>query len=101
MNDQAKPKMVFAIEHLDASVTHLDQTMQVLSSIIMDLQKGRDFISRYRDSLIKTVEDTGGDVKQAVESQIRSFIPNREALDGKNQESQSGQGYQIPEHPQR
>jgi hypothetical protein len=43
--------------------------------VIFDLQKGSDFIGRYRDSLIKTIEETGGDVTASIESQIRDFIP--------------------------
>jgi hypothetical protein len=83
----AKPKMMFAIEHIDSSITHLNSAMEVLSSVIMDLQKGADFLTKYRNSLIKTVEDTGGNVTQAIESQIRDFIPKR-MRDGKDQETQ-------------
>ena len=86
-----KPKMMFAIDHLDAALSHMNQSMQVLSSIIMDLQKGADFLQRYRDSLIKTVEETGGDVRQSVESQIRDFIPKRVRSDGQDQEGQERQ----------
>jgi len=85
----SKPKMMFAIEHLDSSIAHLNSAMEVLSSVILDLQKGADFITKYRDSLIRTVEDTGGNVSQAIESQIRDFIPKR-PRDGKDQESQTG-----------
>jgi len=82
-----KPKMMFAIEHLDSSISHLNSAMEVLSSVILDLQKGSDFITRYRDSLIKTVEDTGGNMTQAIESQIRDYIKPR-LRDGKDQEGQ-------------
>jgi len=95
-----KPKMMFAIEHLDSSIAHLNSAMEVLSSVILDLQKGADFVTKYRDSLIKTVEETGGNMTQAIESQIRDFIPKR-LKDGKDQEVQGRQGYQVPEPPTR
>lgn len=72
-----KPKMQVAIEHLDSAFSHLNEAMTVLSSVVFDIQKGADFIARYRDSLIKTVEETGGDVTKSIESQIRSYIPPR------------------------
>jgi hypothetical protein len=86
----AKPKMMFAIEHIDSSITHLNSAMEVLSSVVFDLQKGADFLAKYRDSLIKTVDETGGNVSQAIESQIRDYIPKR-TKDGKDQGSTGGQ----------
>jgi hypothetical protein len=74
-NGELKPKMLMAIEHLDAANNHMNSAMQVLSGIIFDLQKGADFITRYRDSLVKSVEATGGEV--TIEEQIRDFIPQR------------------------
>ena len=83
-----KPKMMQAIEHLDAANSHMNSAMSVLSSVILDLQKGADFITRYRDSLIKTVEETCGYVRQSIESQIKEYIRPR-GPDGKDQEVQS------------
>jgi hypothetical protein len=71
----SKPKMQIAIEHLDHAHEHLNRAMSVLSSVIFDLQKGADFIANYRDSLIKTLENVGGDVQASIESQIKEFIP--------------------------
>jgi hypothetical protein len=70
-----KPKMLIAIEHLDAASSHMNSAMQVLSGIIFDLQKGTDFINKYRDSLIKSVETSGGSVN--IEDEIRDFLPKR------------------------
>jgi hypothetical protein len=88
-SEDLKPKMMYAIEHLDAANNHMNSAMNVLGSVIHDLQKGADFIARYRDSLIKTVENTGGNTTQAIESQIRDFIPKR-ARDGNDGQSQGG-----------
>lgn len=74
-NGQVKPKMQVAIEHLDNAFTELNQAMTVLSSVVFDIQKGADFVARYRDSLIKTIEETGGDVTKSIEGQIRDYIP--------------------------
>lgn len=70
-----KPKMQVAIEHLDNAHKELDLAMTVLSSVVFDIQKGADFVARYRDSLIKTINETGGDVTKSIESQIRDYIP--------------------------
>jgi hypothetical protein len=74
-NGELKPKMLMAIEHLDSANKHMNSAMQVMSGIIFDLQKGADFIVRYRDSLIKSVEASGGEA--TIEEQIRDFIPQR------------------------
>ena len=71
----SRPKMVVVIESLDAAQGHMHHATRVLSSMIMDLEKGADFIGQYRDSLIKTIETTGGDVTASIESQIKEFIP--------------------------
>jgi hypothetical protein len=73
--ENPKPKMLLAIEHLDAAHDHMVKAMNLLSSIIFDWQKAADFMARYRDSLVKTVEQSGGDVAETIESQIRDFIP--------------------------
>jgi hypothetical protein len=88
-SEDLKPKMMYAIEHLDAASDHMNKAMNVLGSVIHDLQKGADFIARYRDSLIKTVENTGGNTAQAIESQIRDFIPKR-VRDGNDGQAQGG-----------
>jgi hypothetical protein len=77
-----KPKMLLAIEHLDAANSHMESAMNILSSIIMDWQKAADFIVNYRNSLVRTVEETGGDVRQSIESQFREFIPKQFKGDG-------------------
>jgi hypothetical protein len=74
---QMKPKMQIAIEHLDRAHDHMAKAMTIMSSIIFDLQKGADFIVGYRDSLIKTVEQMGGDTATSVESQMRDFVPRQ------------------------
>jgi hypothetical protein len=79
-----KPKMQVAIEHLDQAGTHMNKAMTVLSSIILDLQKGADFITQYRDSLFKTLEDAGGNA--SIESQMKEFIPRRHRKDGQVEE---------------
>jgi len=89
MQTEVKPKMMMAIDHLDAANNSMNNAMQVLSSIVLDLQKGADFLVRYRNSLIKTVELSGGDMGQAVESQIKDYIGKK--LNGQDQEVKSGQ----------
>jgi len=84
MHTEVKPKMMMAIDHLDAANASMNSAMSVLSSIVLDLQKGADFLVRYRNSLIKTVELSGGDMGQAVESQIKDYIGKK--LNGQDQE---------------
>ena len=70
-----RPRMTIAIEHLDQAQGHMHQVSKVLSSMILDLEKASDFIGRFRDSLIKTIEETGGDVQSSIEHQIADFVP--------------------------
>ena len=74
-----KPKLVIAIEHLDAANTHMERAMGVLNSVILDWQKASSFILQYRDSLIKSIEDTGGgDIYAQVETLVhREFAPKK------------------------
>ena len=99
-DNNTKPKMMRAIEHLDAANTHMEQAMNVLSSIIMDWQKAADFLVSYRDSMIKTIEDSGGDVKMAVESQIRDYVQKRHN-DGKDEEVEERSEDPVPVPPSR
>jgi hypothetical protein len=69
--------MQIAIEHLDQACAHVNEALIVLSSVCFDLQKGADFIARYRDSMIKTLQETGGDVDAVFEAQIKEFIPKK------------------------
>jgi len=72
-----RPRMTIAIEHLDQAQGHMHQVSKVLSSMILDLEKASDFIGRFRDSLIKTIEETGGDVQSSIEHQIADFVPKQ------------------------
>ena len=74
-NQLHRPRMTIAIEHLDQAQGHMHQVSKVLSSMILDLEKASDFIGRFRDSLIKTIEETGGDVQSSIEHQIADFVP--------------------------
>ena len=74
-NQLHRPRMTIAIEHLDQAQEHMNAVSKVLSSMILDMEKASDFVGRFRDSLIKTIEETGGDVQASIESQIADFVP--------------------------
>jgi hypothetical protein len=64
------------IDHLDAAHAHMSEAMNLLSMINFDLQRGADFILKYRDTLINVIETNGGQIEQgSVEDQIRDYIP--------------------------
>jgi hypothetical protein len=73
----ARPKMVIVIGHLDNAQANMNEAVQVLFSMIKDLEKGSDWIGSFRDSFIRTLEQVGGDVGAAVEGQIREYIGNK------------------------
>jgi hypothetical protein len=79
MADNGKPqksKWHGVIDHMAAAEQHMGEAMNLLSLINFDLQKGADFIRRYKESLIKTITESGGEVEQgSVEEQIRDYIP--------------------------
>lgn len=73
---EQKSRWQLVIDHLNASHRHLSDAMNLLSQINFDLQKGADFISRYRDNLIGVIEANGGQIEQdSVEEQIKEFLP--------------------------
>jgi hypothetical protein len=85
--DRAPSRWQGVIDHLNASHAHLGQAMDILSTITFDLQRGADFIMKYRDSLINAIEANGGRIEQgSVEQQIADFLPKR-MRDEQQQES--------------
>jgi hypothetical protein len=83
-----KSKWQYVIDHMDAAHKHMGEAMNALSLINFDLQKGADFIARYRESLIKTIHEAGGEIEQSsVEEAIRDYVPKaiqRERVDETN-----------------
>src|SRR6516164_2059 len=72
-----KPKLQYVIEYLDHSYEYVLRAMQLLSSIHKDLEKGADFIAGYRDSMIKAMESTGGQVGGKIEMEIGEFLQKK------------------------
>jgi len=91
MNGNGKPRFHMAVEHLDKAHEHMDCAMTILSSVIFDLQKGANFIASYRDSLVKTIEASGGDVAMAIEQQIQDFVQPkyRQPVEAKDEQTPS------------
>ena len=71
----SKPKLVEVIECLDAAESHLHQANNKLSAIIMGIEKLSDHIHRFKESFIKTVAESDGDIQASIEHQIKEFIP--------------------------
>ena len=72
-----RPRMLAVIECFDTAFEAMTRANQILGSIMLDIEKGSDWMVKFRDGLIATVEEAGGDVAQAVEGQIRDFIGNK------------------------
>jgi len=73
------PQFQDAINHLNAAGGHLSEAMNVLSKIGFGLQRGADYILKYRDNLVNAIEAAGGqvEVEGGIEDQIREFLPKR------------------------
>ena len=71
----SKPKLVEVIECLDAAESHLHQANNKLSAIIMGIEKLSDHIHRFKESFIKTVAESDGDIQASIEHQIKEFVP--------------------------
>jgi hypothetical protein len=85
-----RPKMIAVIENLDIAFEAMNRAGQILASTVLDIERGSDWISKFRDGLIKTVEETGGDVTQAVEGQIRDFIGKKYQQPQNQKETSNG-----------
>jgi len=72
-----RPRMVIVIECLDNACGWANRAAKHLAAMTLDVEQYADKLGHYRDSLIKTVEDTGGDIKQAVEGQIADFLQEK------------------------
>jgi hypothetical protein len=87
------PQFQDAINHLNAAGAHLSEAMDVLSRIGFGLQRGADYILKYRDNLVNAIEAAGGQVEVgSVEEEIREFLPRR------LREEQQRRDYQPPQH---
>jgi hypothetical protein len=73
-SNNLRPKVLVGIEHLDHAVGHISAASRVFASVALDLEQRASYMGSYRDSMIKAVEETGGDIGAAVESQIREFV---------------------------
>jgi hypothetical protein len=69
-----RPRMVLVIECLDNAHAWANQGAKYLAAMTLDVEQYADKLGNFRDSLIKAMEVTGGDVGAAVESQIREFV---------------------------
>jgi hypothetical protein len=72
-----RPRMLAVIECFDTAFEAMTRANQILGSIMLDIEKGSDWMVKFRDGLVATIEGAGGDVTQAVEGQIRDFIGNK------------------------
>ena len=69
-----RPRMVIVIECLDNACGWANRAAKHLAAMTLDVEQYADKLGNFRDSLIKAMEVTGGDVGAAVESQIREFV---------------------------
>ena len=83
-----RPRMLAVIECFDSAFEAMTRANQILGSIMLDIEKGSDWMVKFRDGLVATIEGAGGDVTQAVEGQIRDFIGNKQ----KYQQPQNTEG---------
>ena len=80
----ARPKMLIVVEALDAAQGSMQHAIQVLFSMIKDLEKGSDWIAGFRDSLLRTVEQSGGDIAAILENDIKQYIGNKHRVPENN-----------------
>jgi hypothetical protein len=74
----SRPRMVLVIEALDNAYSWANQAAKYLAAMTLDVEQHSDKLGHFRDSLIKTMEQTGGDIGAAVEGQIREFVGNNQ-----------------------
>ena len=72
-----RPRILAVIECIDAAYEQMVNANRILGSVMLEIEKGADWMVKFRDGLVTAVEATGGDVTQAVEGQIRDFIGNK------------------------
>jgi hypothetical protein len=86
-----RPKMIVVIECLDQAYEYANRAGQHLAAMTLDVEQLADRLGHFRDSLIKSLEQSGGDVGAAVESQIREFVgQNQRRVDDANSGSNNG-----------
>jgi hypothetical protein len=73
----ARPKMLIVIEDLDSAQGSMQHAIQVLFSMIKDLEKGSDWIGSFRDSFLRTLEQSGGDIGAVLENDLKQYIGNK------------------------
>jgi hypothetical protein len=81
--------MLIVIEDLDTAQGSMQHAIQVLFSMIKDLEKGSDWIGSFRDSFLRTLEQSGGDIGAILETDIKAYVGNLKRVPENNGNAQS------------
>jgi hypothetical protein len=75
---EVKSRFHELLDDIDAAQKKFEHAQTVLSSIMLDLQKGVNFADRIRNDLSKAIEDHGG-LPAVLEADIESTVVNQYA----------------------
>lgn len=63
------------IEHLTHASNHVEEALNIVSTLNHDLSRANNFLINFRDTLVRTITDNGGEAVENIETQIRDFLP--------------------------
>lgn len=64
-----------ALEDFKSAHGHLDRAAHYFSTLMMDAEKGMNFIDKFRQDLTQALQDSGTPIESDIEEQIADFIP--------------------------
>jgi len=69
-----KSRFQIILDDLNEAHIRMDHAAHLFSTLIMDVEKGMNFIDKFRRDLTQAIEDAGG-TPSHIEEQIAEFVP--------------------------
>lgn len=73
----SRSRFQLILDDLNEAHKRMDHAAHLFSTLILDVEKGMNFVDKFRRDLTAAIEETGGTVSDAanIEEQIADFIP--------------------------
>lgn len=72
----SKSRFQIILDDLNEAHRRMDHAAHLFSTLIFDIEKGMNFIDKFRHDLTAAIQETGGTVIASdIEQQIAEFIP--------------------------
>lgn len=76
VTEQTRSRFQLILDDLNAAHKRMDHAAHLFSTLIVDIEKGMNFVDKFRRDLVEAVQEAGGTVIDSdIEEAISEFIP--------------------------